>query len=132
MMDILCPYCGTPAHLVGGDTVYPNRPDLRHLWFWICVPCDAYVGTHKNSPKHKPLGRLANANLRYWKMMAHAAFDTLWQHGDGNMTRNDAYAWLALRLGIDIKACHIGMFDIDTCRSVVDICKKKATQLALD
>ena len=31
----------------------------------------AYVGVHKGTDK--PLGRLANAELRYWKKRAHAA-----------------------------------------------------------
>src|SRR5436309_3529676 len=39
-----CPYCGHFARLVGGDVIYPHRPDLSELWFWQCAPCDAHVG----------------------------------------------------------------------------------------
>ena len=68
----------------------------------------------------KPLGRLANAELREWKKKAHAAFDPLWQ--GGKMRRNQAYAWLAQRLGLPTHLTHIGMFDVITCQQVVRIC----------
>jgi hypothetical protein len=38
---------------------------------YLCVPCDAYVGTHKNSKDHKPLGFLANRGLREARKAAH-------------------------------------------------------------
>ncbi len=58
----ICPYFHEPAELAYGTEVYPHRPDLQAKQFWLCGPCDAYVGCHKNSDT--PLGRLANAELR--------------------------------------------------------------------
>jgi hypothetical protein len=79
------------------------------------------VGTHKNSKEHKPLGRLANAELRAAKKRAHAAFDPLWK--SGHMKRGSAYAWLSDTLGIDKKDAHIGMFDVERCNAVVEAVK---------
>jgi len=113
----ICPYCTATSEHVGGDVIYPRRPDLAEKKFWICKPCNAYVGCHKGTPE--PLGRLADAELRQAKMDAHEAFDALWSNGE--MKRGAAYRWLAEKLGIAIEKCHIGMFDIDTCRKVVEV-----------
>lgn len=121
-MSILCDYCGKQAKLVQGDVIYPHRPDLYELWFWSCEPCQAYVGTHKQSKVHFPLGRLANHALRRAKNRAHAAFDPLWK--DGPTKRKEAYEWLSNGLGIDFKDCHIGMFNIEQCDRVVEICER--------
>lgn len=121
--SVICPYCDAPAALATGAEVYPHRTDLSHKFFWQCAPCGAYVGTHKDSHDHAPLGRLANAELRQWKTRAHAAFDPLWR--PGRMRRKDAYAWLAKVLEIEVRDCHIGMFDIVQCKRVVEACKAK-------
>ena len=115
-----CPYCGSNAELKTGYHVYPHRPDLAHLKIWACDPCDAWVGTHKNSPTHAPLGRLANAELRKAKMAAHAAFDPLWKNGQ--MTRKEAYKRLAEKMGLAKEKAHIGMFDVEQCKTVVLLC----------
>lgn len=116
-MIVNCDYCQQPAQLVGGDTIYPHRPDLAHKWFYYCAPCIAWVGCHPGT--EKPLGRLANAELRRAKQDAHAAFDPLWQ--SGGMKRKAAYAWLAEQLGVE--RIHIGKCDLATCRRVVEICR---------
>lgn len=124
---VSCPYCGERAKLVTGKDLYPHRPDLYAKPFYACLPCDAYVGCHEGTTN--PLGRLANFELRKAKMAAHAVFDPIWR--SGTMRRTQAYQWLAGELGIDPKDCHIGMFDVDACRRVVDICRnqcQKGTQ----
>lgn len=114
-----CPYCGQSALFVSGSLVYPHRPDLAGKRFWACPPCDAYVGCHEGTDK--PLGRLADADLRKAKMDAHAAFDPFWR---GRMSRGRAYKWLATALGIDRRDCHIGMFDDFQCREVVRVVRR--------
>lgn len=116
---MFCPYCGNTARLVGGNAIYPHRPDLAAKKFYQCKPCDAHVGCHPGT--EKALGRLANAELRKAKMAAHAAFDPLWKNGERK--RRSAYAWLAKELGIEEKQCHIGMFDVEMCRRVVEVCR---------
>ncbi|HHK5672978.1 TPA: zinc-finger-containing protein, partial [Serratia marcescens] len=110
-----CDYCGKPAALVRGFVIYPHRKDLANGYYWSCDPCGAYVGCHRDS-NAMPLGRLANAQLRAAKRLAHAAFDPLWK--EFGMKRADAYQWLAEQLGIPGAECHIGMFDVDMCRRV--------------
>jgi hypothetical protein len=119
MTPVVCPYCDQHAALVLGSSVYPHRADLNKLRFYICRPCDAWVGCHGSGVT--PLGRLANAELRRAKMAAHAAFDPLWKRR--TMKRSAAYKWLADSLAIDPKDCHIGMFDVQTCERVVELCR---------
>lgn len=131
MNIVLCNYCHQPAKLVTGKTVYPHRPDLFDKQFWECAPCNARVGCHKPNKGYgdgsRPLGRLANAELRAAKSAAHSAFDPIWQKGLKN--RGSAYAWLSDHLGIDPKTCHIGEFDVDMCKRVVEIVNLHAHEL---
>ena len=127
----ICPYCNSASVLVGGNAIYPHRPDLYQLNFWQCAPCDAYVGCHKKgahangaiSDGTLPLGRLADKALRTAKTKAHAAFDPLWKERRFK-SRKRAYNWLAQELRITPHECHIGLFDLDLCRKVVDCCSK--------
>lgn len=118
---VVCPYCDKAATLVRGHAIYPHRPDLAHKPFWQCAPCGAHVGCHPDTVN--PLGRLANAELRKAKQKAHAAFDPLWR--GGKMKRVEAYAWLSKETGIASQNCHIGMMDIDQCRSVIAVMANK-------
>lgn len=126
--DPSCPYCHSLAALVTGADIYPHRPDLQNLRFWRCAPCGAYVGCHKAGNGFgdgtRPLGRLANAELRSAKQAAHAAFDPLWK--SGRMGRRAAYAWLAKQLGVPIDRMHIGEMDVADCKRVVDACRRHA------
>lgn len=47
----ICPYCGSKTEYVDGTVIYPHRPDLANRKFYICRPCNAYVGCHKPFPK---------------------------------------------------------------------------------
>lgn len=108
--------------------LYNSKKDYGPMWVCANHPaCDAYVGCHPKTIK--PLGRLANPELRSAKIQAHAAFDRLWKakvaRGDcgKSKARGLAYRWLAEQLGIDPTACHIGMFDPAMCLRVVEVCK---------
>ena len=122
---IACDYCGSEAMLVDGTVIYSHRSDLHHLRFWQCKPCDAWVGCHKETDK--PLGRLADRELREAKRGAHIAFDELWKRTTpaGSFDRSGAYKWLAKQLGITREQCHIGLFDLNTCRKVVELCERR-------
>lgn len=117
-MNVKCDYCGVNTTLRSGAELYPQRPDLASLRFYVCTDCCAWVGCHKGTVK--PLGRLANAELRAAKSAAHRAFDPLWK--DGNRKRKEAYGWLAYKLGINFRDCHIGMFDLEMCQRVIEVC----------
>ena len=127
----ICPYCSAPSvYLPSSASLYGGR---NFGPVWICPPCQAWVGCHTGTAK--PLGRLADAALRQAKQDAHAAFDPLWQarqRRDGTSehdARSRGYAWLAEQLGVSAKDCHIGMFDLATCRRVVDICAPHTAKL---
>ncbi len=128
----ICAYCGVRSKLVTGKELYPHRPDLYSLNFYQCAPCDAHVGCHKGTLK--PLGRLANAELRKMKSATHAVFDPIWKSRYDRkkqlnpsykkaMARGGRYKKLAELLGIEVKDCHIGMFDVATCQRVIRICE---------
>ena len=126
-MNPTCPYCNNKSAQVTGQKIYPHRKDLYSKWFYVCEPCDAYVGCHPGGDK--PLGRLANSGLRLAKRHTHAAFDPLWR--DGPMSRRQAYKWLSGQLSIPPEDTHIGMFDIDRCVVAIRLCEAKQTQLKL-
>lgn len=114
-----CPYCQSKCKVQDSSVIYGRSygPVL------ICTrfpACDSYVGCHRNG---RPLGTLANAELRRFRNAAHAAFDPIWK--TGRMRRQEAYAWLAKRLGIDKYECHIAMFDLDMCGKVIEICREE-------
>ena len=94
-MKIFCNECNkeVDANLVTGDNVYPHRQDLYNLHFWVCPNCSAFVGTHKNSPDHKPLGTLAGPNLRKWRNWVHFNIDSYWR--TGITTRKNMYKQLS-------------------------------------
>ncbi len=127
---LLCE-CGRRAELVTGQVIYPGRADLYTKRFWLCDPCDAYVGCHPGSTR--PLGTLAGPELRRARMRAHNALDPLWRHAEDhypdlpkrkirairNIARSRVYRWLSLRLGIPEDQCHIGQSDVETCEAIV-------------
>jgi hypothetical protein len=116
-----CPYCNVEAALVGGDVLYPHRPDLSALKFWRCAQCGAYTGTHAKSPTHKPKGSLAQEPLRLARIEAHAHFDNRWRKL--GVRRTAAYEWLREQLGMD-RTPHIGFMDAEQCRRVVELCRR--------
>lgn len=114
-LEIHCDYCGGLTEYVDSSVIYGKSYGMIYL----CRPCRAYVGVHRST--NKPLGRLADAELREWKKRAHAAFDPVWQTGPFHRRRNDAYAWLAQKMGLPQEKTHIGMFDVHQCKQVVQI-----------
>lgn len=118
--SVVCQYCGNQANLVMGDKIYPHRKDLFTKKFYICESCQAWVGTHRDGT---PLGRLANKELRLLKKKAHDSFDPLWRYGAKN--RQQAYRWLAKEMNLSREQCHIGMFNEEQCKKVIEICREK-------
>ncbi len=117
---VVCPYCGAKARLADSSEIYGKSYGPAYL----CSNyprCDAYVGCHPGTTK--PLGRLANKELRQWKKGAHRYFDRLWKGPNATFTRADAYAALAAKLGVTAERCHIGMFDVAQCKAAVEAAK---------
>lgn len=132
MMSLKCPYCEGTAFLNKSEKVYGGR-DFGMIYLCENYPkCDSYVGTHAGT--EKPLGRLANKELRQWKRRAHTAFDELWMRklikrrketGSSykkSYARGSGYRWLSKQLLLKEKDCHIAMFDVDMCKRVIEVC----------
>lgn len=109
-----CPYCNKETEFVDSSVVYGKSYGMIYL----CRPCKAYCGVHKDTNKSK--GSLANAELRELRKKAHLYFDKIWK--DKHLERNKAYQWLSERLGISRDECHIGLFDIKRCKDAIEIC----------
>lgn len=119
MKDVICNYCGRKAELVDSKVIYGTSYGMMYL----CRRCNAYVGCHKGTDR--PLGRLADAELRYWKKAAHAVFDPLWRQGRFRGQRKAAYEWLAEQMELPVEQTHIGMFDIAQCKRAIKIVQEK-------
>lgn len=119
----VCPYCDGAVELVNNSEIY-GRSYGEWPWAYRCADddCDAYVGLHPQTAI--PLGTLANAQLRQGRKDAKAAFNPIWKQGE--MTRSEAYRWLAGALNIaDVGQCHIGWFDLAMCRQVTRQCYRR-------
>lgn len=128
-----CPYCHAPAKFLASSEVVYHGRDYGPIY--ICAPCKAWCGCHPGTTR--PLGRLANKELRGWKMKVHAAFDPIWQarferkHAvdpryKKGMARGGRYRKLAELMGIPKEETHIGMFDVELCKRAIAICESGA------
>ena len=130
-----CNLCGGEVEYIQNSTLYGRS--YGSGWCYHCKDCDAYVGTHIPRPK-EALGILANEEMRKWKMWCHNLFDRLWRGGikynetktkiihiKPKMTRGKAYSKLAKEMGIPLKECHFGYFNIKQLKQAYAILKNK-------
>ena len=124
LFNQICPYCYSKVLIKDSSIVYGKS----YGYVYICSnfpKCDSYVGCHPRSKK--PLGRLANKELRNLKMEAHKYFDYLWalrkKITNDRWSRSRGYKWLSQQMKKEIKDTHIGMFDIEEVKKVIEICK---------
>lgn len=118
-----CIECASAARLVGGKRIYPHRRDLYDRHFWLCE-CGAYCGTHRGTTE--PLGYPCGPVTRKARSRAHAAFDPLWRGKNAPMRRGEAYQWLAKRLGISKRDCHIGMMNAEMADATARFSEQRA------
>lgn len=135
IMNLMCDYCLNPAKFLPSSSSIYNGRDYGPVYF--CAPCYAWVGCHPKSKK--PLGRLANAELRKLKMQTHAAFDPIWKkrferkhkinaNYTKSMARGGRYKALSILMNIPQAECHIGMFDPERCKLAIKLCKSGALE----
>lgn len=115
MKGEICPYCGAKPELIDSAEIY-NGTSFGPIY--ICRPCNAYVGVHKFT--NKPLGRLANAELRELKKQAHEVFDKIWKL-KYKRGRHQAYYWLSKQMNRPFNYTHIGMMNCDECQEVINL-----------
>ncbi len=83
------------ARLTDGSEIYPHRPDLAGLQFYIHDVCGAFVGVHRKSTR--PLGSLATREVKVWRKNIHDILDSLWK--SKKITRNAAYQYIGKKIG---------------------------------
>ena len=126
----ICPYCGNEPELVDSSVIYGTS----YGNIYLCSQCDAYVGVHKYDGI-TPLGRLADRQLREWKKAAHSHFDPIWKSAikegvDKSKARTEAYKWLSEVMKVNPEFAHIGMFDVEQCKELINHCisRKRGSQ----
>ena len=107
-----CPYCDKPAMWVDNNQIY-GRNYGKSYKVWLCKSCNAYVGCHNNTKR--PLGTMANEELRKMRIQAHVYIDDYWQKG--LHTRKKVYQLLKEHFGKEI---HIGSADIKLCQEICE------------
>ena len=98
---LYCPYCGRLAVLRPAEYVYGKRNLNPDNYLYVCSGypfCDSYIGVHKKSMR--PMGTLANGDLRHKRIEAHRALNKVVQ--TGIMTKHGVYIWLQNRLCLRI------------------------------
>jgi hypothetical protein len=119
MKPVICPYCGEPTEYTSSANVYNGT---HYGMIYLCSPCNAYVGVHRNS--RKALGIPANKELREARTQLHLLFDPIWRNGCG-VSRSQAYHWLASEMNIPVSECHIGMFNLEYCKMATKIIQER-------
>lgn len=110
---MICPFCNNEAVWCENKEIYGRNYGKSYMCY-LCKPCNAYVGCHNNTKN--PLGTMANAELREWRMKVHAYIDPFWKEKGWN--RQTVYRKLSEALG---KQYHTGEADIETCKKVLQI-----------
>ena len=109
-----CPYCSKKAKWCENSEIYGKNYGKSYMCYY-CEPCDAYVGCHNNTKK--PLGTMANQELRVMRIHAHKLIDKAWRQGD--KTRKEVYKKLEEKYGKEI---HIGEGNKEMCLKIIDDC----------
>ena len=125
--QITCPYCGAPAICRPASTVFGNAVRQKGSYLYLCSrwpACDSYVAAHKRDLR--PMGTLANKDLRRKRILAHEALEKLHRHR--HMEKWAVYVWLQGKLGLDPEEVHIGMFSDEMCDKVISLCHQTLQQ----
>jgi hypothetical protein len=130
-----CADCGRRSDLVGGREIYPHRPDLFKLSFYLCPACpNSYIGCHLGTDS--AIGKPGGPETRQAREAAREAFDPLWKAKATRdkirpgKAREDGQKWLAPQLGLRPDDCQINLMDADTALRVVEICRAVRTKLS--
>lgn len=107
-----CPYCKMEAIWCENKEIYGRNYGKSYMCY-LCKKCDAYVGCHNNSKK--PLGTMANKELREWRKKTHTTIDPIWR--DGVISRGKLYRMMSDHFGFDV---HIGESDVEICKKIIE------------
>lgn len=114
-MKIYCCKCEKEreCECVGGNVIYPHRPDLANKWFYRCPECKQYIGCHPGTKN--PLGVIPTQEMKKARMIIHDLIDPLWKKGI--ISRGKLYRLMSKEL--HIKHYHTGWTrSLQQCRDV--------------
>ena len=112
-----CPFCRSSVSLIDSAKIF----GCSYGFIYLCdsyPKCDAKVGCHPGSIK--PLGTLADRELRRWRSLVHRKFDPLWKSGVFS-SRQIAYKWLSKAMKLPLERTHVAMFDIRQCQRAITL-----------
>ena len=119
----ICPYCNCETVLISDKEIYGSNSNYGGMHYRCKLNHDHYVGTY--SDNRTSLGRLANRELRKWKMSGHESFDPLWRvEPKVFKSQAVAYDWLSEKMGTELKYTHFGMFTIEQCKKAIHFCNE--------
>lgn len=126
MKKIYCVQCEDkmPVVLQSGDAIYKSLK-YKHLNFWVCGGCNNYVGVHKNSPTHEPLGIIPTPEVRNARQHIHAILDPI--HQKKLMKRREVYDYLSEKLGWQYHTAKIK--NVEEARKIYIIIKELKAKL---
>ena len=114
-------HCGARAMLRPASVIHGNKAKEKYLYICSRYPaCDSYVGVHQKTLK--PLGTLADKELRAKRIQAHQIFNRLWE--SGLMKKWQAYKWMAGKFGLNNQQAHIAKFSNYMCNELITLCEK--------
>ena len=115
---IVCQYCEQATELIDSSEIFGGQSFGK---IYICRSCNAYVGCHRGTDRS--YGSVAKPNLRLLRHQAHHWFDAIWKNKI-KKSRYNAYSWLALRLDLNKDFTHIGFFNEESCKKVINLCSE--------
>lgn len=122
--------CGKPCtvHIAKDPGYLGRQPMSMGITTWIrrntcmyaaaILPVIHTLGHTKKSMR--PMGTMADSNLRNKRIEAHRALDAIWKNG--YMTKHSTYIWLQNRLNLREKDTHIGKFSYYLCEQTIREC----------
>ncbi|MGG6445723.1 zinc-finger-containing protein [Pseudobacillus badius] len=115
---VTCPYCGNAAKFMTSKEFYGKDYGSN---LYVCKPCDARIGTHRNSKT--PLGTLANDELRRLRITCHSLIDPYWKYG--KYSRSEVYRRMSKAMNLPQEKTHIGMFNKEQCLKLISFFYRK-------
>jgi len=93
--------------------------------YWRCSKCSAHVSCHPDCIT--PAGVIADKRVRAFRKRVHGLLDPIWKYyvKEQGMQKKEArpkaYQWLADKMELNKKDCHIGCFDEKQCIEAINI-----------
>lgn len=118
----VCNLCGGEVILISNALIYGKPRGSGKCY--VCTCCGARVGTHIRK-SNEAFGILSDKEMRNARMRCHELLDIHWRHKKRKVKyRSAMYKWLAKKMQIDSKDCHIGCFDMEKLNKAIEILEK--------